>query len=261
MLRIWDDRAGSYTELGTRPSIPLRICVHGPSAGVGYSLTDLRVLLVADVLSRVAELRGLQVIAVLSADSLPADAFEQTASALGIHPPAAYADPAEAEAWLGGPAGVHVATTGARPGDHGHGPLIDVGPVEVAHRETGGHAADPGASGGQGRDGLALRLVLLSRSHRQPVELTQAALADAGEALSRWRHKVAEWAHEPSRPIPAETARRIGLAFGDGLNTVAALAVLDSLESDHGVPAGAKFETFAFADRVLGLELVRDIGR
>jgi hypothetical protein len=259
VLRIWDDRTGSYAELAARPSIPLRVCVHGPFAGMGYSLTDLRVLLVADVLTRVAELRGLQVIAVLSADSLPADAFEQTASALGIHPPAAYATPPEAEALLAGPADVHVATAAVRPGDHRYGPLIHVGPVDPTQPGAGGQAADLETCG-DGRDGLALRLVLLSRSHGQPVELTQAALTDAGETLSRWRHRVAEWAREPSRPIPAETAQKLGVAFDDDLNTVAALAVLDSVESDHGMPAGAKFETFAFADRVLGLELVREIG-
>jgi hypothetical protein len=227
---------------------------------MGYGLEYLRLLLVADVLTRVAELRGLQVITVLAADSLPADAFEQTVSALGIHPPAAYASPPEAEALLAGPADVHVATTAVRPGDHGHGPLIGVGPVDPTQPGAGGHAADLATSGGDGRDELALRLVLLSCSHGQPVELTQAALADAGQTLSRWRHRVAEWAREPSRPIPAETAQKLGIAFDDDMNTVAALAVLDSVESDHGMPAGAKFETYAFADRVLGLELVREIG-
>jgi cysteinyl-tRNA synthetase len=37
--------------------------------------------------------------------------------------------------------------------------------------------------------------------------------------------------------------------------------VLSELEKDDGVPAGAKFETFAWVDRVLGLDAVRDVGR
>ena len=41
----------------------------------------------------------------------------------------------------------------------------------------------------------------------------------------------------------------------------AALQVLRELERDDAVPAGAKFETFAHADQLLGLDLVRDIGR
>jgi hypothetical protein len=32
------------------------------------------------------------------------------------------------------------------------------------------------------------------------------------------------------------------------------------MESGQDVPAGAKFETFLFVDRVLGLELAREIG-
>ena len=55
----------------------------------------------------------------------------------------------------------------------------------------------------------------------------------------------------------AETAR----AAFDDLDTVSALALLRRLESDASLPAGARFETFAFADRILGLDLARDIGR
>ena len=257
VLRFRDGRTGSYVELAARPSIPLRVCVHGPSAGVGYGLADVRVLLVADVLTRIAELGGLQVVAVLTAASLPPGALDQTAGALGINPPAACAGFEEAGALLGGPADVHVAGTTAGVGDRVDGVLINVGPVDDLTR---GDAADPGATGGNGRDPLALRLAVLSCSYHQPAELTQVALAEAGEALRRWRHSVAEWACEPSRPIPAETAREIAAAFDEDLNTATALAVLHRLESDSGVSAGAKFETFAFADRVLGLELVREIG-
>jgi hypothetical protein len=262
VLRFHDDRIDRYVELAARPSIPLRMCVHGPSAGERYGLANVRVLLVADVLTRIAELRGLQVIAVLVTASLPPGTLEQNASALGIHPPAVCASSEEAEALLGGPADVYVAGTTARLGDRGNAVFIHIGPVDdLTCQEESGLWADPGASGGDRGDLLALRLALLDRSHRQPVELTQAALADAGEALSRWRHKVAEWAGEPSRPIPAETARRIAAAFEDDLNTAAVLALLCGVESNDRVPAGAKFETFAYADRVLGLELVRDIGR
>jgi len=261
VLRFHDDRTDSYVELAARPSIPVRMCVHGPSAGARYGPADVRVLLVSDVLTRIAELRGLQVIAVLVTASLPPGTLEQNASALGIHPSAVCASSEEAEALLGGPADVHVAGTTAKLGDHEDAALICIGPVEdLTHQDENGPWAGPGASGGGEGDLLALRLALLFHSHRQPVELTQAALADAGEALSRWRRKVAEWAREPSKPIPAETARIIAAAFDDDLNTAAVLAFLHSVESDHSAPAGAKFETFAYADRVLGLELVRDIG-
>jgi cysteinyl-tRNA synthetase len=37
--------------------------------------------------------------------------------------------------------------------------------------------------------------------------------------------------------------------------------VLSELEKDADIPPGAKFETFAWIDRVLGLDLVRDVGK
>jgi cysteinyl-tRNA synthetase len=50
-------------------------------------------------------------------------------------------------------------------------------------------------------------------------------------------------------------------AFDEDLDTPAALRVLRSLEKDSEIPPGAKFETFAHADHLLGLDLARDIGR
>jgi cysteinyl-tRNA synthetase len=50
-------------------------------------------------------------------------------------------------------------------------------------------------------------------------------------------------------------------AFDDDLDTPAALRVLRSLEKDSEIPPGSKFETFAYADHLLGLDLARDIGR
>ena len=50
-------------------------------------------------------------------------------------------------------------------------------------------------------------------------------------------------------------------AFDKDLGTVPALDLLRSVKSDQDVPAGAKFETFLFVDCVLGLELLREIGR
>lgn len=244
MLRFWDDRTGSYARLAVSPSIPLRVCVHGPSAQPGPA--GLRVMLVADVLTRVAELHGWQAITVLAGPL--AEALGQHLSALGIHPPAARTGLEDTAAVLGGPAHVHVAGNASGPGDHRDGLLLDVGPVEA------------GVPHGNGQDPLALRLALLSSPYRQPVKLTPAVLADAGGSLDRWRIRVAGWAGEPSRPIPPDIAAQIRRAFDEDLNTAAALALLHDLESRPDLPAGAKFETFVFVDRVLGLELPREIG-
>jgi hypothetical protein len=252
VLRFRDDRTGSLAELTVAPSVPLRVCVDGASCGAEFGLRAVRVLLVADVLVRIAELSGLQVVTVLAESGWPGEALEQTVAALDLHPLAVAGSAGDAAAVLGGRAHVRVAASGAGRGD---GILIGVGPA--GDLTPGGRVAQPGASG----DPLALRLALLGYPYRQPVTLTEAALAEAQDTVSRWRHAVAKWATEPSRPIPAETAHRISVAFDNDLDTPAALDVLVNLEPDGEAPAGAKFETFAFADRVLGLELVREIGR
>jgi hypothetical protein len=38
------------------------------------------------------------------------------------------------------------------------------------------------------------------------------------------------------------------------------LRVLRRVETDPGLPDGARFETYAYADRFLGLHLARDVG-
>jgi hypothetical protein len=85
-------------------------------------------------------------------------------------------------------------------------------------------------------------------------------LAQAGGTLGSWRQQVARWAESPSRPIPARIAEAAGSAFG-ALDTVSVLALLRGLAPDAGVPAGAKFESFVYADRILGLDLAREVGR
>jgi hypothetical protein len=251
VLRLWDARTGSYAALATSP-VPLRVCVHGPAGGTWSGLGDVRVLLVADVLTRIAELQGLQTVTALAADGPPPGGLDEDFSALGIHRPAVLASCGDAAALLGGSAHVHVAGDVPAPGEDGDTVLVGVGPVEdLTHWAAGGNRGDL----------LALRLALLSCPYRQPVKLTRAALADAAESAGRWRRRVAEWASQPSRPIPPDAATTIRDAFDDDLNTVAALDLLCSVEARQNIPAGAKFETFLFVDRVLGLELPSEIGR
>jgi len=114
---------------------------------------------------------------------------------------------------------------------------------------------------GHGLDPLAARLAFLERRYREPMNLTWETLTTAGETARHWRELVADWADEPSKPMSAEYWSRITAAFDDDLDTPAALSVLGELAQDEQIPAGAKFETFASADRVLGLDLVSLVGR
>ncbi len=111
------------------------------------------------------------------------------------------------------------------------------------------------------REPLALRLALLDSAHHEPVELSRAPIAAAEETLKRWRFAVAAWAKSPGAPMPPDYRQRFANALEENLGTAAAFQVLRELEVDESVAAGAKFETFAFADRLLGLDLASEIGR
>jgi cysteinyl-tRNA synthetase len=114
---------------------------------------------------------------------------------------------------------------------------------------------------GRGLDPLALRLAFLEQRYRQQMNLTWASLAAADRTVRRWRDRVAQWARSPSQQMCAQYVGQFTAAFDDDLDTPAAIRVLRALEKDSEIPPGSKFETFAHADRLLGLDLARDIGR
>ena len=126
--------------------------------------------------------------------------------------------------------------------------------------DGGPPAGNAGLPAGPGRDPLAARLALMSFPISLAAGVTAEALDRAGETLRSWRRQVARWAESPSRPVPVPIAEAARAAFSD-LDTAAALALLRGLPPDASVPAGAKFETFVYADRILGLDLAREVGR
>ena len=93
------------------------------------------------------------------------------------------------------------------------------------------------------------------------MNLSWSTLTAADDVVHRWRQRVAEWANSPSRPMCAQYVADFTAAFDADLDTPAALRVLRALERDSEIPPGAKFETFAYADQLLGLDLAREIGR
>jgi cysteinyl-tRNA synthetase len=101
----------------------------------------------------------------------------------------------------------------------------------------------------------------MASPYRDAAEFSDAAVASAASLLSRWRNGVAEWAEAPSRPMPAGTGDAVRAAVEDDLDTVAALAILRSVEASDSIPAGARFETFVYADRLLGLDIASEVGR
>ena len=112
----------------------------------------------------------------------------------------------------------------------------------------------------RGFDPLALRLAFLSSRYRQQANLSWDSIAAAGKTLDRWRASVAAWAEEPSQAMDPDVRAAVLEAFEDDLDSPRALQVLRAFEKTDA-SAGCKFETFAWADRLLGLDLVRLVGQ
>ncbi len=53
---------------------------------------------------------------------------------------------------------------------------------------------------------------------------------------------------------------RLRAAWEDDLDLPGVLDVLRSVESAPDLPDGARFETYVYADRLLALDLARDLG-
>ncbi|MFD2690136.1 hypothetical protein ACFS5L_35620 [Streptomyces phyllanthi] len=223
MLRITDARTGAPTEV--RRALT-RVHAHV----TGADASALRVLLVADLLARVLELGGVPALTVAD----PSPPLRERADALGVRP-------AEAAAPVTGPT-LHVAGPGtATPEDGVH--------VRVAPADDSGPPAD----------GSVLRLALLTVPRTEPAD--PGAVADeARDTLARWRKAVAGWATRPSRPVPDAVRHDLRTAWEDDLDVPAVLDVLRRVEDAEDLPDGARFETYAYADRLLGLHLTRDIG-
>ncbi|MEU2063985.1 hypothetical protein [Streptomyces sp. NPDC013455] len=292
MLRILDARTGEPVPAAPARRGLTRIGVHAS----GLDPTGLRVLLTADLLVRALELGGTPVWTILTA---PRDQPElRTAAArLAIRP---FEDGRDLASGLGEAQALHVARRGFEdtPGEGpvvsvapvewtaGAGPAAGqaAGGTEGGPRagetaggteggiRTGGAAAEGGAGAAAGRsegrslppvllaDPSALRLALLAVPRGEPARLDPGALDDAARGLARWRRAVAGWARRPSRPVPGEVRERLRAAWEDDLDLPAVLGVLREVESAPGIPDGARFETYAYADRLLALDLARDLG-
>jgi hypothetical protein len=138
------------------------------------------------------------------------------------------------------------------------------GPVDrtdvITARKGGAGAGLGGEDLVLGDEPLSVRMMLLRHGYGEP--LGGGGDHDgAAQTLARWRELVARWARSPSGAMSRRYSDAIRAAFAEGLDTAAALRELAVLAEDAGEPDGVKFETFAAADLLFGLDLARDVGR
>ncbi|MET9611842.1 hypothetical protein [Kitasatospora indigofera] len=264
-MRITDARTGRGTEIRPRRAGLLRVRTLAGRPGRPFDLSDLRALLVTDLLLRTAEIRHLQVTTSLGHPaSTPQEVklLQRDAGLLGIHPPA------DEDA---GPADLEVRAHRAEPAERldtaeqtqgaGGPPCIEVGPVTAPFLPVEAGLPSPlAALSPAGPEPLAVRLALLGTPHHAPAGLTAESLAEAQATLHRWRRVVAEAARTVSRPPFADAVGRAFDGFADDLDPAPALRLLDELSTRPELPTGAVFETFVRVDQVLALELSRDVG-
>ncbi|MFJ9710084.1 hypothetical protein [Streptomyces sp. NPDC101234] len=241
MLRILDAKTGE-----TVPAAPARRALTRVEAHAsGYDLTALRVLLTTDLLLRALEIGGTPVLPLLTAERHQAE-LHAAATTLGIRP---FEDGRDLSSGLGEAQVVHVAADGVTvPGPD---VTVTVAPASGPDADVLNQLADP----------AVLRLALLDAPRGTAVHLGAGALDAAGRRLGRLRQSVAHWAHSPSRPVPEKIRGRLRDAWEDDLDVPGVLAVLRWMENQPEIPDGARFETCAHADRLLALDLTRDLGR
>jgi cysteinyl-tRNA synthetase len=266
MLRLYDQAAGQAETIRPARRGELRTYTLGPAEGEPVRPSDLRRYLLSDLIRRVAERHRLQVTAWHNVVDGPGgtqaerggdqitgqragQALRAACDALNIYPAEFSAHAPSPDIVIGPPGGA-----GASPQSHRVSPagvLFSDDPADVGVADLVARGFDP----------LALRLAFLQRHYRQPITLGWDAIAAADESLRWWRKRVADGARSPSKPICTQQVRQITAALDDDLDTPAALTTLGALAGDGTIPPGARFETFAYLDRLVGLDLASEVGR
>ncbi len=206
VLRIIDARTGEQVDAAPARRGLTRVEAHAP----GSDTTNLRVLLVADLLVRALELGGTPVWALLSGERQQARA---ASGRRGARHPALRGRPGRECRAGRGP---------GRPRGREAGPAPDGARIAVApaHSRGPGHA-------GRHRPRRPASRPARPATTRARARLDAAALDEARATLARWRGAVAAWARQPSRPMPDEVRDGgCATAWEDDLDVPGVLDVL-----------------------------------
>lgn len=107
----------------------------------------------------------------------------------------------------------------------------------------------------RGLDPLSLRFVLLENRYRSQMDLTWASLEAAHTTLRRLRESMALWGSSDEELEDSE----INKALIQDLDTPRAMQRIRTVEKDKELLPEKKRAIFIYADRVLGLDLAREI--
>ncbi len=228
----------------------------GDMIGVGFVLpadagpfTCARVLVIGDLVRRVLEdVHSAQALAAVIADDHAA-ADRVWRSGLMVRPLAGvFTTAAAAEADLGKPLDLMITVAGPRWEPALRPAVVGVAPVRAAVPYS-----EP--------DPATVRFALASVPYGQQLEVTTSLLEHTQAVVDRWRHRVDQWSRHPSRPIPPTWRTAVIAALDDDLDVTRVVAMMDELEYTEGIEPGAKFEAFTYLDRVLAVDLARNLGR
>jgi hypothetical protein len=247
MLTILDRATGALVPITAAAGDLLRVAVMVP-AGRETPSWAARVLVIGDLLNRILEdFHGTQVLlAVIAGDC----DIEPLISDLAVRPPAGiFATLAQAQTDLGARLDIAVTSGYAEARS-----TTESGAIVAVESVTARQSF-------QGLDPVTLRMALLTTRYSVPLHLSRGLVASCQPTLDRWRHRLAEWSRHPSHPIPPVWRAHLRSAVDDDLDAHRAMSLMADLENSKDVAPGAKFEAFAYADRVLALDLMREMGR
>jgi cysteinyl-tRNA synthetase len=113
----------------------------------------------------------------------------------------------------------------------------------------------------QGIDPLAFRWYTFQTRYRSEMDFTWEALETADHRVKQLRRHVAGWDAPTDHLGPAakELDSRFREAVANDLDMPAAVRVVNDLDHSSGVPSGEKRALLASWDRVLGLDLEREV--
>jgi cysteinyl-tRNA synthetase len=107
----------------------------------------------------------------------------------------------------------------------------------------------------RGLDPLSLRFVLLENRYRSQMDLTWASLEAAHATLRRLRESMALWGSSNEELMDPEIYK----ALAQDLDTPRAMQRIRAIEKDKETSPENKRAIFIYSDRVLGLDLAREI--